>query len=195
LSLFTRVIISLLTAITITTVKLATAQTVEVSKSTTEDSVATPTLKTDYLALARKIHSEELQAQSAEEARVVAPMSKKLPNREIPSDPEKRCPQFEPAFEKYGLPVEAFSYIAWRESRCRIKAINIIWDAQGNIVWALNKDKSYDSGLLQINSSWKTVTRRVCGTDLSGLMILDCNLRVAKFILENSTGGLGNWRM
>lgn len=114
----------------------------------------------------------------------------------VPQDLTKRCPQWEPVFEQYGLlPVETWSYIAWRESRCRIKAINIIWDKHGNIVWALNSDKSYDSGLLQINSSWKTVTRQVCGTGIEGLMILDCNLRVARHLMENTKSGLGNWRM
>lgn len=107
---------------------------------------------------------------------------------------EKRCPRFEPLFKEYGLfPVETFSYIAYRESRCRIKAINATWDAEGNLTYHLNKDKSWDSGLLQINSSWKTVTRNICGTNLEGLLILDCNLRVAKYLLDN--GGLSHWNL
>ncbi len=110
----------------------------------------------------------------------------------IPKDKEQRCPQFESAFKQYGLvPVEVFSYIAYRESRCRIKAINIRWDARGNIIWALNNDKSYDSGILQINSTWKTVTRKVCGGGIDLLMTLDCNLKVAKYLLDN--GGLRHW--
>jgi len=106
----------------------------------------------------------------------------------------KRCQAFEQVFKAYGLePVHTFSYIAYRESRCRIKAINIIWDKQGNVVWALNKNGSYDSGLLQVNSSWKTVTRKVCGGGIDRLMILDCNLKVAKYLLDN--GGLAHWNM
>lgn len=112
----------------------------------------------------------------------------------VPDDINKRCPDLEPILRDYGLrPVAVFSYIAWRESRCRIKAINAKWNSAGEITWTLNRDGSYDSGLLQINSSWKTVTRQVCGGDLSMLMTLDCNLRVAKHLLDN--GGLGHWSL
>jgi hypothetical protein len=104
-----------------------------------------------------------------------------------------RCPQFEQAFAEYGLrPVQAFSYIAWRESRCQPQAINAKWNAAGDIIWTLNRNGSYDSGLLQINSSWQTVTRRVCGGDIRLLLTLDCNLKVARFLLDN--GGLNHWR-
>jgi len=115
----------------------------------------------------------------------------------VPSDPEKRCPMFEPLFRAYGLkPVDTFSYIAWRESRCRIKAQNIVWNSRGEVVYALNSNGSFDTGLLQINSSWKTVTRNLCGPDavdkrMSGLLDLACNLRVAKYLLDN--GGLAHW--
>ncbi len=114
--------------------------------------------------------------------------------KRIPSDTSKRCPQFEDAFRKYGLqPVEVFSYIAWRESGCRIKAINATWDENGNITWTLNKNGSYDSGLLQVNSSWKSVTKQVCGGGIEMLLILDCNLKVSKYLLDN--GGLGHWSL
>lgn len=113
---------------------------------------------------------------------------------DIPSDPEQRCPEFEPLFEKYGLePVEVFSYIAYRESRCNSKAVNAKFDSRGNVTWTLNKDGSIDRGLLQINSCWRTVTKNVCGTGLEGLFNVDCNLKVAKYIMDNSTGGLENW--
>lgn len=103
-----------------------------------------------------------------------------------------RCPEYEQLFAQYGLvPVEVFSYIAYRESRCRKKAVNAKFDSDGNIVWALNKNGSYDSGLLQINSSWKTVTKQICGGGIELLTNLDCNLRVAKYLLDN--GGLGHW--
>ena len=114
------------------------------------------------------------------------------PAHGIPSDPKKRCPKFEAAFRKYGLkPVATFSYIAWRESRCRPKAINIIYDSRGKIKWSLNKDGTFDSGILQINSSWKTVTRNVCGGTIDRLLTLDCNLRVARYLYQH--GGLAHW--
>jgi len=119
----------------------------------------------------------------------------------VPEDPEKRCPRLEPVFEAYGLyPVQTWSYIAWRESGCRPKAQNATWDADGNMTYALNKNKSYDTGLLQINSSWKSVTAKVCGEDavqnrMQGLKNMHCNLMVARYIMEHSSGGLSNWRM
>ena len=107
------------------------------------------------------------------------------------------CPQYEDLFREYGLkPVKTFSYIAWRESRCRPNAVNAKWDAQGNITWTLNKNGSIDRGLLQINSSWKTVTSNVCGSAYGNMEVLydlDCNLKVAKYLLDN--GGLGHWSM
>ena len=101
----------------------------------------------------------------------------------VPKDPSKRCPQWEPKFREHGLPVKAFSYIAWRESRCSISA----WNR------TLNKNKTQDLGLVQINSSWKTVTRNICGTDITGLFNVDCNLSVAKYLYDN--GGLGHWSL
>lgn len=121
--------------------------------------------------------------------------------KQVPSDPEMRCPQFESIFRAYGLfPVKTWSYIAWRESRCRPNAQNATWDKNGNVTYMLNKNGSYDTGLLQINSSWRTVTINVCGKDavenrMQGLKDIDCNLRVARYIMENSSGGLSNWRM
>ena len=110
----------------------------------------------------------------------------------VPRNETQRCPKFEPLFEKYGLfPVDTFSYIAWRESRCRIKAINALWDADGNMVWSLNKNGTWDSGLLQINSGHRENVKKVCKGDLDRLMMLDCNLRMAKFLLDN--GGLRHW--
>ena len=112
----------------------------------------------------------------------------------VPENEVMRCPKFELLFEEYRLfPVETFSYIAWRESRCRIKAINALWDDNGNMVWALNSNKTWDSGLLQINSTWKTVTRNICGGTIKLLMVLDCNLKVARYLLVN--GGLAHWNL
>lgn len=121
--------------------------------------------------------------------------------QEVPQDPEMRCPKLEPVFEAYGLyPVQTWSYIAWRESGCRPKAQNASWDAAGNMTYALNKDGSYDTGLLQINSSWYSAVKDVCGDSavenhMQGLKNVHCNLMMARYIMNNSKGGLANWRM
>lgn len=107
----------------------------------------------------------------------------------ISYDPTKRCPQFESAFKRHGLsPIDVFSYIAWRESRCDVKALNT----------KRNKDRTYDSGLLQINSTWTTVTANACQSkwgNMKVLLTLDCNLKVAKVLLGGSDAGLANWNI
>lgn len=123
------------------------------------------------------------------------------PTGTVSPDKKKRCPQWEPALKKYGLvPVDTFSYVMWRESRCNPKSQNASWDKKGNMTSWLNSNKTYDTGLLQINSSWRTLTKQICGADavsnhMSGLKNPDCNLRVAKYLLDNTTGGLRNWRI
>ena len=119
----------------------------------------------------------------------------------VPTDPSMRCPELEPVLKAYGLvPVQTWSYIAWRESGCNPAAQNAKWDANGNMTYALNKNKSYDTGLVQINSSWRSVTIKVCGESavdnrMQGLKTVHCNLMVARYIMEHSSGGLSNWRM
>ena len=112
----------------------------------------------------------------------------------IPNDATKRCPQWEPKLKKHGLPLPLFSYIMWRESRCRPTAINARFDKRGRTTWTLNRNGTYDSGLLQINSSWVTLTSRVCKSKMGDMKVLqkpECNLKVAKVILED--GGIRNW--
>lgn len=117
----------------------------------------------------------------------------------------KACPRWEPLLRKYGLPVKQFTYIMWRESRCEPRAIGWNYrpgtshrDCRLSPAETYKKCKavrSYDSGLLQINSSWVTVTSRVCGTkwgDMTVLLDPNCNLRVAKFLYEEG-GGIRNW--
>ena len=101
----------------------------------------------------------------------------------VPKDPTKRCPQWEAKFREHGLPVVAFSFISWRESRCNEHAWNRF----------KNADHSTDLGLVQINSSWRTVTRNICGTGIKGLFNVDCNLSVAKYLYDN--GGLRHWSL
>jgi hypothetical protein len=116
-------------------------------------------------------------------------------DKRVPSDKTKRCPQWESKFREYGLPVEVFSYIAWRESGCNPKAINAKFNSNGEVIWTLNKNGSIDRGLVQINSCWRSVTKKVCGTNLNGLLGIDCNLKVAKYIMDNSEGKLLNWNI
>ena len=109
-----------------------------------------------------------------------------VPAAEIDAAPATSCPEFEPLFAEAGLPVEQFSFIAWRESRCTPTAYNS----------TLNRDKSRDYGLLQINSTWKTVTMNICGQPFGHLDVLftvDCNIAVAKYLYNN--GGLGHWSL
>jgi hypothetical protein len=104
----------------------------------------------------------------------------------VPKDQSKRCPQWEDEFAAFGLPVETFSYVAWRESRCSPLSHNK----------TLNKNKTQDRGLLQINSSWVTVTAKECASqrgDLSVLFNVRCNLAVARYLYRN--GGLRHWNL
>ena len=129
------------------------------------------------------------------------PVVKETLPAHVPNDKSKRCPQWEPKIAKAGLPVQTFSYIAWRESGCNPKAVNARW-RNGQIVWTLNKNGSYDSGLFQVNSSWLTATRQVCGVntgnkrkDLEALYDVDCSIAMAVWIMENTKGKLGNWNL
>lgn len=115
-------------------------------------------------------------------AKELAPEEMPTP-KGVPKDPTKRCPQWEAKFREHGLPVVAFSFISWRESRCNERA----WNR------TLNRDGSQDLGLVQVNSSWRTVTRNICGTGIKGLFNVDCNLSVAKYLYDN--GGLGHWSL
>jgi len=95
----------------------------------------------------------------------------------------KSCPQWEAKLKAQGLvPVKKFSYIMWRESRCQEKIIS-----------KKNSNGTRDYGLLQINSSWRTVTRNVCGVkNIDALLDSKCNLKVARYLFDN--GGIGHWK-
>lgn len=106
----------------------------------------------------------------------------------------KRCKRWEPLIRKHGLPVKPFSYLAWREARCRPDAVNARWDKHGRIVWTLNRNGTFDSGLWQVNSSWVTVTADVCGGkwgDLKVLLDPTCNVKVAAYLFRE--GGFRPW--
>lgn len=97
------------------------------------------------------------------------------------------CPQWESLFRKHGLPVKAFSRIAYRESRCNPKSVSAVRRSTGRP----------DVGLLQIQGSWVTVTSRVCGVPRKRVVLAltdpSCNVRVARYLYDN--GGLGHWRV
>lgn len=149
-----------------------------------------------YGKITRREHIRALQARGL----VTDGVPKNIPMYNIPGDQVQRCPQWEPLFQQVGLePIDVFSYVAFRESHCNPGAQNATWK-NGKMTYALNKDGSYDTGLLQINSSWKSVTEKVCGEDASknhmqGLKDPMCNVMVAKYIMDNSQGKLGNWRV
>jgi hypothetical protein len=112
----------------------------------------------------------------------------------LPVGDQFYCPQYEATFKKYALPAKVFSYIAWRESRCNPGAVNAIWE-NGKIVWTLNSNGSYDSGLLQINSSWFKTLREQFGYNPEDLMNPHVNALFASWILHFSSGRLSNWNI
>jgi hypothetical protein len=139
----------------------------------------TPTPEVTTIQLTPLVQSVALEVVNAKE---LAPEEMPTP-KGVPKDPTQRCPQWEAKFREYGLPVVAFSYISYRESRCNEHAWNRYKNADG----------SQDLGLVQINSSWRTVTKDICGTGIKGLFNVDCNLSVAKYLYNN--GGLRHWSL
>ncbi len=101
-----------------------------------------------------------------------------------PAQAETRtCPKWEPLLAEYGLPVKWASGIMWRESRCSERVVS-----------KPNNNGTTDIGLMQINSSWRTVTQAICKTNnhREALRHARCNLRVAKYLY--SQGGKHHWR-
>ena len=102
------------------------------------------------------------------------------------------CPQWEHLIKKYKLPVKEFSYIAKRESGCRIKAINAKYNKHGDVIWTLNKNGSIDRGLFQINSIHEATVRKLCKGPLDLLLTVDCNFKVAAYLYHRY--GLAPWK-
>jgi hypothetical protein len=124
----------------------------------------------------------------------------------LPLDKSKRCIKYEGAFRRYGLPVDIMSYVSWRESRCDVKAVG--WNYKhGKSAWDCKRQEfkkylvsckawdTFDSGLLQVNSSWYSVTKELCGaTPQSGILrTIDCNLKVSKFMIDSNSYPMRNW--
>lgn len=130
---------------------------------------------------------------------IVAPEKTTKPAPPLPEWVEKRfnagqrCEKWEPLFREFGLPVKWFSYLSHRESKCRETAVNARWK-NGKVVWTLNENGTFDSGILQINSGWVSVTANVCKSDRGDLTVLfkpRCNVAVARYLYDN--GGLKHW--
>ena len=93
------------------------------------------------------------------------------------------CPQLHAILKRYGLPPKIFGPIAHRESRCSWTSISAIRKSTGRP----------DVGLLQIQGSWRTVTRQIChlkpGQDhIRALTRPDCQLRVAAYLYADGKG-------
>ena len=153
-----------------------------------------------YGSITRKAHIYALSTRDMSIKHVPAVVYKTSSGPRFPSDKTMRCPKWEAKFKEFGLPVEVFSYIAYRESKCNPKAVNARWNSKGQLTYTLNNNGTWDSGLVQINSSWIRTVREVCNVDegsfrkdLEALYKVDCNLKVAKWIMENSSGKLRNW--
>lgn len=153
-----------------------------------------------YGAQTRKAHVEALEARGLSTAHVPVATYPVSNGPRFPDDQSMRCPKWEAKFREHGLPVEVFSYIAWRESKCNPKAVNARWNSKGEMTYALNSNGTWDSGLVQINSSWIRIVREVCNVntgsmrqDLETLLKVDCNLKMAKWIMDNTSGKLRNW--
>ena len=95
--------------------------------------------------------------------------------------------------------------IMWRESKCVTKAVGWNYrkpqthkDCRDNGYFPNRQRckavKSWDTGLFQINSSWNTITTRLCGKNTRSTILMqpDCNFRVAKWLYQN--GGLAHWQ-
>ena len=123
----------------------------------------------------------------------------------VESKPVLRCEKWEPLLRRHGLPVREFSRIMWRESKCIPGAIG--WNYYPGkshrdcrlSPWPTYRKcsavRSYDMGLLQVNSTWRTVTARVCKAPAGRFSVLlspECNVKVASYLYRN--GGSTHWK-
>lgn len=114
------------------------------------------------------------------------------------------CPEWHDAMRSAGLPVRFFAPVMWRESRCQSGAVG--WNyhkgkshkncklSPARTYRKCSAVRSYDLGLLQVNSTWKSLTRRVCkSSDVLILLKPECNLKVAAVLWDNGEGS-SHWR-
>ena len=114
------------------------------------------------------------------------------------------CHKWHSALKKAGLPVTEFSYIMYRESKCVAKAVG--WNYRAGtshrdcVSGAFHRHRkckavrSWDMGLLQINSGHNTLTKQICGASTRSRILLrpSCNLAVEKYLYDRY--GLAPWR-
>ena len=114
------------------------------------------------------------------------------------------CPEWHDAMRSAGLPVRVFSWIMARESSCVPSAVG--WNYRSGKTHKncklspakkyRNCDavRSYDVGLLQINSQHRKIVKRVCkSSDVLILQKPSCNLAVAAVLWDNGSGS-SHWR-
>jgi hypothetical protein len=175
-----------------------------------QDSVYGPITRKLHLAYLEK-HSldisnvADIPVQSASTSKSSGAVSSQSVLLQSESKVTGRCPKWEKKLREYKLPVKEFSFIMWRESKCEPKAVG--WNyyagtshldcklSPARTYRKCKAVKSYDVGLLQINSSWKTLTAKVCKYEYGKMLILqdpDCNLKVASALYKQS--GLAPWR-
>jgi hypothetical protein len=113
------------------------------------------------------------------------------------------CHKWHAELKRHKLPVDEFSWIMYRESKCVAKAVG--WNYRGDLdhtacpSGAFHRHrqchavKSWDMGLLQINSGHNTLTKQICGASTRSRILLQpsCNLAVAKYLYDRY--GLAPW--
>lgn len=95
----------------------------------------------------------------------------------LPLDSQFYCPQYEPLFYKYGLPVKLFSNIAWKTSRCNPNF----------------KSASGSSGLLAITPRHQELINPIFYFNSDSYYIPEYNVIAASWIVLNSPHRINNW--
>lgn len=114
------------------------------------------------------------------------------------------CPQWHDAMRKAGLPVRFFAPVMMRESKCIPTAVG--WNyrsgkshkncklSPARTYRNCSAVRSYDVGLLQINSQHREIVKRVChSSDVLILQKPQCNLAVAAVLWADGEGR-SHWR-
>jgi hypothetical protein len=114
------------------------------------------------------------------------------------------CQKWHKALRRHELPVRYFAPIMYRESKCITRAVG--WNYVKPYDHTACTDsgkfharrrcryvKSWDTGLLQINSGHRTLTKTICGRDVTTKVLTrpSCNLAVAKYLYDRY--GLTPW--
>jgi hypothetical protein len=130
-----------------------------------------------------------------------------IPPVQASAAPDWKCPQWHALFRKHKLPIAWADRICWRESRGIAQAIG--WNYRKgmdhtNCVLSpaptyknCSAVRSYDVGIMQINSGHRSLTARVCKRPrrqlIRSLTDPSCNLKVASVLWDNGKGA-AHWR-